>query len=720
MVLSKIDKNISYPELKRVELNDSNKEFGLYQVEIKGIDVIIAVGSAKNDFNSDNITFFPVYLVKKDDKVMQIGLYEVKTSNLLSYLDEEGDLNVEKMSEPLIYKFANKDFIEKLRKEPETTTHELLKENGDDVSSSNEDENENEDEDEDEDDDDEDKILSNKYEDLEKSDGSDSESDDEQEKDKSKKSKLVTGEEVIPDIRKDIFVLIKGVPLLPLLKEETIDVAKDIRNKYKETSNDLWVQKYMKNQYYDINDNEGSGDCLFYTIRDAFSQLGQQTSVQKLRNKLSEEANQELFLNYKEQYDNYNSTFISETNEIKQLEKEYTMIKTKFGEVLDRDERNKLTTIGLQLKDKHDQLIKEKKVTAQLLKEFKFMKNVDTLEKFKKLIRSCDFWADTWAISTLERVLNIKLIIMSSEAYKEKDIDNVIICGQLNDSVLENKGLFTPDYYIVVEHTGNHYKLVSYKKKMIMKFKELPYDIKKMIADKCMEKNSGVYALIPDFQKFKEELPVSSSSSVENIDIDFEDLNEAKINGLYDDKIVFLFYSKSNDKPLPGKGSGEKIPEEYIKEYSELATFPQWRKKLSNFWVQPFMLDNHRWSSVEHYYQASKFKQNNPEFYLSFSLDSGTELSKDSAMAKGAGGKSGKYKGVIIRPKEVQIDPDFFGKRDKTEMYDAQQAKFTQNEELKKILLATKDAKLMHHSRGKPPVLFENLIIIRDKIKNKN
>lgn len=685
MVLSKINSEVSYPELKRVDSDDLKLEANLYQIEIKGVDVIIAVGNSKNTFEDKNILFFPVYLVKNNNKVIQVGVYEIEATRYINYLDEDNNINIEKLNDPLIYTFVNDSMLKKLRLEPEIS----LKNIGESKK-------------------------------QEKKEESDSESEEEELSDEEMVKAISAEEYEIPLERRNIFVLTKGSKIPPLLPEENSKKAKDNREKYHEDKNDIWVQKFMKNKYYDITDNEGGGDCFFAAIRDAFSNISQHTTVPKLRKELSENATEEVFMGYKEQYDEARNSLIEDTNKIKELALEYADIKEKFKQALDRNEQKILSANSKKVKEEHDRLVNEKKVTAKMLDEYKFMKGIDTLDKFKKIIKSCSFWAETWAVSTMERLLNIKLIILSSEAYKLGDLVNVLQCGQLNDVILENKGVFMPEFYIILDYTGNHYKVIGYKKKMIFKFSEIPYDIKKMIADKCLEKNAGPFALIPDFQRFKDNIE-SKQKKKEEIELEpkYDDLSEAKLRGLYSDDIVFLFYSKSNDKPLPGKGAGEKIPNERLKEFTELAAIPQWRKKLSNFWVQQFALDNHQWSSVEHYYQGSKFKNSHPEFYLSFSLDSGTELSKDPAMAKGAGGKSGKFKGELLRPKEVQIDSDFFGKRHKQEMYDAQYAKFTQNEDLKQLLLATKNAKLTHHSRGSDPVLFEELMLIRDKIKRK-
>ena len=343
------------------------------------------------------------------------------------------------------------------------------------------------------------------------------------------------------------------------------------------------------------------------------------------------------------------------------------------------------------------------------------MNGVDTLEKFKREITKTTFWADTWAISTLERVLNVKFIILSSEMYSAGDNNNVLQCGQLNDEVLSNLGVFNPEYYIIVEHTGKHYKLVTYKNKRIFTFKEIPYDIKEMIINKCMERKHGPYNLIPEFQKLKNEKKKGGSSS-EN----FDELTEAKLRGLYDDDIEFVFYQKSLNKP-PGKGPGEKIPNNIIKDYYDLAIIPDWRKKLDNSWIAPFILDGIEWQSVDNYYQASKFKKVNPQYYLSFSLKSGTDISRDPVLAKAAGSKTGKYKGKLLRPIEVQIDPDFYGQRHKKELQSALYAKFThkENEKLKDLLLATKNAKLTHYLRATEPEICNELMLVRHKIEQK-
>ena len=696
MVLSQIDNNISYPELKKINPNDEDLDANLYQIELKNVEVIIALGNPNRNYENYNIIYYPIYLVKLNLKVICIGLFEIKATDYNYYYDVNDELDLEKLDEPLLYGFCNTTFLNKMRLIPEKplasykTPEELIEES--------------------------------KKQDIE---AQELEEIEEQITLKSKKSrqqvqkqKQKTYQEPykLPREREDIFIINKGIPLPPLLNEENQAKAYSITAKYNENPNDLWIVKFMANNNYNIQDNEGGGDCFFAVIRDAFSSIGQQTTVQKIRKKLSDEADDQLFQNYREQYNMYNSALQRDTKRIKELEQEYLLLKQRFTSTISRQEQLLISNQANELKKEHTRLIEEKKITNQLLGEYKFMKNVNNLEQFKKKIRNSDYWADTWAISTLERILNIKFIILSSENYKEYDLKNVLQCGQLNDELLEQRGVFNPEFYIIFDYSGDHYKLISYKNKYIFKFSEIPYSMKELINDKCLERNAGPFALIPDFQEFKKSMEIKrkSKSPVNKVlkEPVYEELAESSVRGYYDDTIVFRFYIKAVDKPLPGKGSGEKIPAGRIKEFSQLATIPQWRKKLSNFWVQPFTLDGYRWASVEHYYQASKFKTDYPQFYLSFTLESGTELSKDPVMAKAAGSKTGKLKNQLLRPVEVVL-PQNFENQLKKILLDALNAKFSQNEDLKTLLLATHSAKLMHFIRGDEPELCNELMIVR-------
>lgn len=119
MVLSKLNPDVSYPELKSVDANDFQKEANLYQITVQGIDIIIAIGTAKNTYDEKNILYFPIYLVKENDKVVQIGVYEIKASDYLIFLNDD-ELDIDRLDDPIMYSYVNKDWLLKTRVNPES------------------------------------------------------------------------------------------------------------------------------------------------------------------------------------------------------------------------------------------------------------------------------------------------------------------------------------------------------------------------------------------------------------------------------------------------------------------------------------------------------------------------------------------------------------------------------------------------------------------------
>lgn len=158
-----------------------------------------------------------------------------------------------------------------------------------------------------------------------------------------------------------------------------------------------------------------------------------------------------------------------------------------------------------------------------------------------------------------------------------------------------------------------------------------------------------------------------------------------------------FYYSGSADKP-PGKGTNESGCEKC----TELAKIKDWRKMLSNFYISPFVIDGKTYMSVEHYYHSMKYRATSPQFADTFTTESQSRWCTDPILAKSAGGKSGMKGKDRLRPANCVLDPHFFSKKQSAAFTRGMFAKFTQNIELGKVLLATNNAELYHGTRGVP------------------
>lgn len=202
-----------------------------------------------------------------------------------------------------------------------------------------------------------------------------------------------------------------------------------------------------------------------------------------------------------------------------------------------------------------------------------------------------------------------------------------------------------------------------------------------------------------------------------NPQIGEEEEEQSLYSHLYNKSIVFVYNSKSLDAK-PGKGVNETIPKERVGDFLPLSKNKHWRRKLDDLWSEaPFNVDKHRWMSVEHYLQGSKFKKGFPDFYSQFSMDNPSDLSKDAELAKKVGDLS-KTKNNNLRPKGVKIDTDYPLGREAVERELALRAKFEENLDLKELLLATQDALLKKSARRKPAEPDYLLMKIRAELRH--
>jgi predicted NAD-dependent protein-ADP-ribosyltransferase YbiA (DUF1768 family) len=175
----------------------------------------------------------------------------------------------------------------------------------------------------------------------------------------------------------------------------------------------------------------------------------------------------------------------------------------------------------------------------------------------------------------------------------------------------------------------------------------------------------------------------------------------------------FVFYSKSADKN-PGSGTKEHL--EKGQDFTELQKIHNWRRRLSNMSISPFVLGGKHYASVEHFFHSAKFLKEYPEFASTFEMGGSMPWSSNPFKAKQAG-KAGwvnsrgkrycnKELPQLNKFNQVQMRADFYDTIDQKAMTLALYSKFSQNPEDARILLLTGNAKLYHliTRRGKDSI----------------
>jgi hypothetical protein len=785
MVRSRLDPTINYTELKELDQSDTKDaqyKAPLYEAEVLGIHTIVSIGQIKNTFIDKGIVYFPLYLIKDDKVLSQIGVVEAMQDTIPSLLDQENDINLEKAEPALLYSFVKESLVRKAvyiagRAEGvagmATSSKPMLKSklplaplslSGLSASEKGR------------------KEALKKSSVLSKELGMDLEGDEEE----------LQGDDA--DLQKAIRASLledSKIPDLPLkhasIPVQTLDQFEAERKRYRHIKDESWMETYYENNNFKVIRNPGGGDCFFMIICQAYKTIDPDTtmSVIKLRRLLSYALTERQFTEYRTLYDDY-------TRQEKKLVKDNQDIATRNKEIKERFQNSQSKQEKLELKSESEKLIESNKRVMQELevvkenkKDVKFMKGIKTIQQLREVIQkgemTSEYWADEWAVAALEVILNIKFVILSYNDYNQSQRKsfqeiNVINCGNdLSASLIEEirknvaevskaEGaaeiiagnaaaprasrasedyVFNPDYYIMVSHSAEHYELITYYGNAMLTFPEIPYSVKLQIVTRCLQGKffNGAYSHIPQFRLFIQELGIAKKVEGRMIDESVDALSATAANPHFNDNIQ-LVHHKSAVDAMPGRAQGDYVSQSDRPGFMELGGGGQeqrgnnnWRRKISNEWNAPFTQDGHRWLSVEHYYQANKFLKKHPEFYLLFTMDANkkskyyepssilSRIAHDVELATYAGRKQGTTKidgkKVVLRPEEVVIDPDFFNGRHAKVLEDATFAKFTQNDDLATILLLTNNAKLINYHHTKEPSVSVHLMRVRSKLRTK-
>ena len=652
MVVSKLNNTITYVERRAINDDDKGYLSCLYEIDILDHNVVICVGKEKHQYsNSKGITYYPIYLVADNKLKAQIGVFEMLSKDVIAHIDDDGDVLIEDL-EPLLFKFVNKDFLDKSGSTPvyyhkQTISTPVLPAE---------------------------KLLE----------------EPEDEDDVKRVLSSAANQTAVDKDLSNIFEMdtLRNIP--EMLHKETEEDAKQITKTFVSNPNKPWIQQFMENPFFDIVNNEcNTVECA---VRDAYTSIGHKTKADVLRKLVATNMSEEIYNDLLNRYLLLKDEIAAYDKDMREIKKSVALYKTRIEKSVNKDEQTQMLEQAEALKNRYKELGVYKKMADKDFASVNFMSNIKSFDAYVKHAENHGLNSkDT--ISILEEELSCKILVFNKSAYDQGDMLSVLDCGKNNALVSK------PKHYIMLSVDMGEWSLISYKNKRIFVFDELPFVVKSLIVNKCLEKNAGNLQNNTDVRKYQRSIGIIPYNDDDDNDDDYT-------------TDIFVYHGQC----MKGSLVGDCVRPTHVEKYRVLERLPSWRRVLDDSSITPFKLDGKRWQSVEHYKQAAKFKKQNPEFYKVFSLDAETDISKDVKKARQAGGKSGK-----LRPKNITIDADYYGAggegRAADERFAALVAKFSNNEEARRILLATGSAQLRHYEKGQPLRPDTLLMKTRDAVK---
>ena len=137
MVQSKLNNTVNYPEINTLDPEDKEHDADLYELNVKGVECIIALGLPKFSFIEKEIVYYPVYIIKDERVDAQIGVYEIMSAQQPAVLDEDGDVDISKLGPLLLYSYVDSKYLVE-KSTPTPTKADIVSTPTDDESSEEE------------------------------------------------------------------------------------------------------------------------------------------------------------------------------------------------------------------------------------------------------------------------------------------------------------------------------------------------------------------------------------------------------------------------------------------------------------------------------------------------------------------------------------------------------------------------------------------------------